>query len=262
MKQTVVLIACCHLFISCFCQQVFQLAPPLMKYPSVFFDKSIAVELQFREPGAVIRYTLDGSEPNEKSKLYEVPVIISTNKTTLKAKSFSNNYLPSAAIEKTFLKNGLPVKSVTCTKPNEKYTGGGANGLIDNLGGISSPSSRTWLGFQTDTVSVELVLNQPETIKEVMIDFLHAEDSWIFMPQKILVFTFSETINSWQKFNEGTFSFNERSPASNCEYVSFGGKSEKIKRILLKILPLQKIPEWHDGKGTPAWVFIDEIKVY
>jgi hypothetical protein len=27
-------------------------------------------------------------------------------------------------------------------------------------------------------------------------------------------------------------------------------------------VPLQSLPQWHDGKGQPAWVFMDEIKVY
>jgi Chitobiase/beta-hexosaminidase C-terminal domain len=262
MKQTVVLIACCLFYFSCLSQQVFQLAPPLMKYVSIFFKKSMAVELQFREPGATIRYTLDNTEPTEKSKLYTKPVIISTNKTTLKAKSFSKKYAASEPVANTFIQSGISIKAIDCTPPNEKYTGTGANALIDNNGGNPSGSSKTWLGFQNDTVTIELTLQQPQSIKEVLIDFLHAEGGWIFMPEKIAVYIFNETTKTWQAFNQKIFSFDAATPGSNCEYTSIEGQPAKTGKVLVKIMPLQNIPGWHDGKGKHAWVFIDEIKVY
>ena len=35
--------------------------------------------------------------------------------------------------------------------------------------------------------------------------------------------------------------------------------TQKLKLVLL---PLKKIPDWHNGKGNHGWLFIDEIKVY
>ncbi len=68
-----------HLYISIFfllfsfnvrAQDSFQLAPPLLRYPSVFFTKEAVVEMVFAEAGTQIRYTLNGQEPNDKSPIY------------------------------------------------------------------------------------------------------------------------------------------------------------------------------------------------
>jgi hypothetical protein len=35
------------------------------------------------------------------------------------------------------------------------------------------------------------------------------------------------------------------------------GASFKFYRFTL--LNLKKLPKWHPGKGTPAWIFVDEL---
>jgi hypothetical protein len=33
-------------------------------------------------------------------------------------------------------------------------------------------------------------------------------------------------------------------------------------KLLINIIVKKKIPDWHPAKGSHAWMFIDEIKVY
>lgn len=58
-----------------------------MKTPvAVIFAKSVAVTIETRVPGAKIRYTLDGTEPDKNSPLYEGSILIErTTKLTAKA---------------------------------------------------------------------------------------------------------------------------------------------------------------------------------
>ncbi|EJX00036.1 hypothetical protein EVA_11857 [gut metagenome] len=51
-------------------------------------------ELGSATPGAVIRYTLDGSEPNETSAIYNEPLKLQKT-TTIKAKGFKEGFIPS-----------------------------------------------------------------------------------------------------------------------------------------------------------------------
>ncbi len=53
-----------------------------------------SVKITCLTPGAEIRYTLDGSEPDENAVLYICPLLISNN-ATLKAKAFKANCTPS-----------------------------------------------------------------------------------------------------------------------------------------------------------------------
>ena len=53
---------------NCFSQPSFQLAPPILKYKSAFFSGTTSFVFIFNQPGAEVRYTLNGNEPTENSK--------------------------------------------------------------------------------------------------------------------------------------------------------------------------------------------------
>ncbi len=97
--------------------------PPQFSIPGSFYSGAQSVELSSELAGADIRYTLDGSEPNESSALYTAP--LSGNATfILKAKVFAENYLPSESkgytyfIDEHFIvfdeTDRLPIVSVSC----------------------------------------------------------------------------------------------------------------------------------------------------
>lgn len=58
------------------------------------FTESVDVDLNSTTEGAEIRYTLDGSEPDEKSALYTAPVKVEKS-LTLKARAFKQGFAPS-----------------------------------------------------------------------------------------------------------------------------------------------------------------------
>ena len=263
MKPTVFLTACLLVLAPCAAQPLFQLAPPVMKYTSAFFTDRAVVRLQFRQPGAVIRYTLNGSAPNGSSTLYTGPIQITRNKTILTAKAFSQQYLPSAPVTSTFIKAGIPVASVNSSQPNGKYAAAGSASLIDNKGGIATLSARTWLGFQGDTIHIELALAKPVAVKEVLVDFLQDEGSWIFLPRQVALYYFNEKTAAFELYKKEDFLSDSPNPGARCYYAGMAtGKDITTDRIKLQVMPLQHIPDWHDGKGQAAWLFIDEIKVY
>src|SRR5258706_2760256 len=102
-----------------FCQE-FQLAPPLLKYNSVFFSAAATFSVVFNQPGTAVYYTLNGNEPTENDLMYKAPVTVS-KRTIVKVKAIGKNYLPSETISTEFIKNGKPVKFVQYSKPHESY---------------------------------------------------------------------------------------------------------------------------------------------
>ncbi len=57
--------------------------------------------------GAEIRYTLDGSEPNEASTLYSTPINIPLNTTVMiKAKAYKTNWIPSLTYSASYVVTG------------------------------------------------------------------------------------------------------------------------------------------------------------
>jgi outer membrane protein assembly factor BamB len=82
-------------------------APPLVLTPSREFDDSIRVELADRNSIGAIRYTLDGSEPNDKSPLYTGAISL-TRTTTVKAKTYWGGSQSSAVAQTKFVRLTSP----------------------------------------------------------------------------------------------------------------------------------------------------------
>lgn len=259
MKNTTCLIAVMFVCGALSAQETFSLAPPLMKYPSVFFTKEAKIELFFAEPNTQIHYTTNNQEPTENDPIYSTPLSITKNFTTVKAKVFSKIYQPSDVVQATFIKDGLHIKSVECTPPNPKYTASGATALIDNQGGNASSSSKTWLGFQTDTVEIVLHFNKKQRVKKVLLNLLQDYGSWIFLPERIEAFSFNDKTQSFQLIVKQDENVKGASCTPSVLNLKKGIKTDKIK---VQLYLVKQIPDWHAGKGGRSWIFIDEIKVY
>ncbi|MCB5278633.1 MAG: chitobiase/beta-hexosaminidase C-terminal domain-containing protein [Candidatus Cloacimonetes bacterium] len=67
---------------------------PTFNPPAGPYLQPINVTISSSTDGATIRYTLDGTEPNESSTIYANPINVSQN-TTIKAKAWAEGYEPS-----------------------------------------------------------------------------------------------------------------------------------------------------------------------
>lgn len=246
---------------SCLSQTTFQLAPPMLKYKSAFFTSITSFEVIFNQPGAEVRYTLNGNEPTANDLLYSTPIAIK-KRIQLKVKAFGNNFLPSETVSATFVKDGKAIRQIQYSKPNESYYKSKPDILNDNIGGIINYRSGTWLGYDNDTVTIDIDLEKKETINTVLINLLQDENSWIFLPEQILVYYYNDKQNTFLKTANEEFTHSTPGP-KQCNLRDIK-PTQKIKtdKLKLVLLPLKKIPDWHTGKGNHGWLFIDEIKVY
>jgi len=253
-----------------YAQDGFQLAKPLVKYKSVFFKDSAKLELKFTQSGAKIYYTIDNTmyhenpdEPSEKSLLYKKPIIIKKQFGTVKAKVFCKGFIPSETVEYSFAREGKKIKRITATTPDAKYPGTGDSTLFDNKGGVEDLNSKTWMGFYTDSIDFVIELTKKETVNSILLSFLQNEDSWVFLPELILVYYFDESKKVFVPFGREEL-FHEKKSPTGIGFRFIVPKIENIKtqKLMIDIRSVKKIPEWHEAKGQQAWCFIDEIKVY
>jgi hypothetical protein len=244
-----------------FSQPLFQLAPPMLKYKSAFFSGTTSFEVIFNQPGAEVRYTLNGTEPTEHDLLYSSPVVIS-KKTQVKVKAFGKDLLPSETVGVQFIKDGKQISQVSFSKPNEYYAKANADILNDNNGGLLNYRSGGWLGYDNDTVTITVDLEKKEAINKVLISLLQDENAWIFLPEQILVYYYNDKQKAFVPAGKETFA--HTSPGIKQNQMREIVPSQKIKTDKLQVVlfPIKKIPDWHAGKGNHGWLFIDEIKVY
>lgn len=244
-------------------QNEFRLAPPVVRYESVFFEKTATVTMQFAQAGTSIRYTTNGQDPTEKSPAYTQPLVLTKNRTTLKARTFGSGYLSSEVVKATFFKSGLPIKSISHDLPHERYSGSGNATLSDGKGGNTAHSNPTWLGFQQDSVMLSLTLEQPRRVKSLLLHVLQNHGTWIFMPQAVEFWGQESGSEKWFLMGRQTVKPLPKSKDAECLALSVDTRSKlKPAQIRVKIFPLERIPEGCPGAGKLAWLFLDEVKLY
>ncbi len=96
------------------------LDPPQFSHPAGLYSQPLFLELSSNLAGSVVHYTLDGSSPTEDSPQYQQPILI--NRTTVvRAKAFSNQWLPSRTITQTYILDQsftIPVISIATNPKN------------------------------------------------------------------------------------------------------------------------------------------------
>lgn len=253
------------LLVFCFqseAQQIFQLAPPLIKYSTVFFKKTALVPLVFAQSGTSIHYTTNGAEPGANSALFKKPIRM-RRQTTIKAKVFGAGFLPSETVEATFIRDGLPVRSVTAAKPDERHAGSGPRTLFDNEGGITNSDAKTWLGYRQDSMMFQVRLDRARRVRSVLLHFLQNRGSWIFLPQQILIFYRDRRDGNLKKFSEaGSSGIMASNDGITVPQVVHAKSNVRTPELLIIVKPVSQIPAGHPGSGQPSWLFIDELKVY
>ena len=204
---------------NCLGQTPVQLAPPMLKYPSVFFTNAAMVEMKFAQKGANIYYTLNGQQPTVKDKIYKRPLKINKSFTTLKAITGGTAFLASEIVSATFVKDGLEIKTEQHSTPNEKYKGNGPNTLFDNEGGVANMKSTNWIGYQQDSVEITVEMKTSQQLHSVLLDFLEDYKSWIFLPQSISVDYFNQSSLGFEKFSEKFFELDKRASGPDCRPI-------------------------------------------
>src|SRR5688500_6717410 len=97
-------------------QDKIQLAAPQTPSTKVFFQNSTCISFEFRQPGAVIRYALNGDEPDLNSTIYKEPICVSGSEI-IKAKSFLKSLIPSESVSVKCIKTNDVIKSISGTAP-------------------------------------------------------------------------------------------------------------------------------------------------
>ena len=86
---------------------------PVASYNSGDINYLSEITLSTTTPQATIRYTLDGSVPNENSSIYVSPIVISQS-VILKAKAYRNGFVPSSVVTYNYVVHTVanPISSV------------------------------------------------------------------------------------------------------------------------------------------------------
>ena len=208
--------------------------------------------------GMEIRYTLNGSDPNPNSGRYDKPFELS--KTTLvKAALFAKDKIAGSISKREIIVSIASGKPVTIIKPYSfKNPGTGNQAMTDGLTGTDSYKSG-WQGYEGTDMEFIVDLLQPTKISSVRLNFVKKPSDWVLFPAEV-VFSTSKDGKTWKILI--TNKFDAGSPSER-EIKAAGGKFPEMEVRYIKVgaTSPKALPEWHQYKGHPCWIFADELIV-
>lgn len=206
-----------------------------------------------------VRYTLDGSDPCGDSPVYTGPVEIRES-CTLKARSERNGVL-GKIYEKSFTAHkamGRPVQALTETHHNYKYNC--PDMLTDGLRGSGPYNSGDFAGWYNKPFEAVIEMDG-SPYNSVMLSTFAFRYDYIFGPADMTVYVSEDgkeytevahsdyTIEGLMDDNNGCAEYTLTFPETTAAYLKVTAGC------------LEALPDWHPGKGSPGFLFVDEVVV-
>ncbi|HEY6913635.1 MAG TPA: family 20 glycosylhydrolase, partial [Paludibacter sp.] len=164
---------------------------------SVSADRKVLVTLEADNPNAEIRYTLDGSSPTAKSKLYTEPLKLS-EPATVKAVAVEKGKITGKEFSKSFIVSKATGLSYVQNPINTWYRGDNVYSLTDGvIGNTKSISQWIAVGGSKDGEFV-IDLLKTQNINRLSVGLLNAPAFCGLYPPEIKVFTSADGSNYTQ----------------------------------------------------------------
>lgn len=208
---------------------------------------------------AEIRYTLDGTEPTANSTLYTGAIVLQKS-AKIRAAAFRNGKRSSVTSQDiSFNKaTACPVELLQPTHKNYTYKGGAT--LTDGLLGDKGFGTGRWLGFSGNDLEAVIDLKQNTDVSSVSLNTCVDKGSWIFDARNIEV-SVSANGKSFTKVASKSLPALEEQTPDNIYTYELTFPQTTTRYVKVTATSEHNIPEWHGGKGKPAFLFVDEISV-
>ena len=206
-----------------------------------------------------VYYTLDGSEPTTASAKYEAPIEIKQS-CTLKAKGIGERGETRLFSEEiTFSK--ATAKPIKLLQPiHRNYTFKGDITLVDGLKGNPNYRTGRWLGFCGTDLEAVVDLKNEEEISSVKFNTSVDKGDWVFDVLGITVSVSNDGENFTDVFDQTYPDLTAEDENKIYEHkVEF--EPVKARYVKVKALSDRDMPDWHGGKGYPAFIFVDELEI-
>ncbi|OHX64291.1 GH92 family glycosyl hydrolase [Flammeovirga pacifica] len=226
-----------------------------------FFGASLPIKLFCNNTDAIIRYTLDGSEPNAKSKKYTNGIQIYKS-TTLKAKAFKEGLIESKTFEHQYIKTqsarlGKGYPKINLSHETEDYGKTDGSQLIDQKLASDAFADGHWNGFIKNNLEAVIDLGKTTNIKQVKYNTLSNTYVWIFPPKATTVWV-STNKKNWKKVGYAKYeNVLEHEHKIITNSVNIGHQNARY--IKIEIENYGGMPKWHGGAGQTPFLMIDEI---
>ena len=241
-------------------QEEVQLAKPVLRSAKVFFEEQTNVKMGLDLAGVELFYQIT-SDGAVQEGIYNEPLLLKEDfevKALAKHPDFKSS--DTVSVEGIRVDNRLGYEILSLSPaPSEKYAAGGQDNLRDGKKAAAYVSAKGWLGFDQESVQIDLKLDQPMAHCTAILSCFINQNAWIFAPEAIELWLSSDG----KDFQKGqSIPFNDHSAVPlQFYFAQMKGSLPDCRYLRFKIKPLSTLPDWHAGAGKNAWLFLDEILI-
>jgi hypothetical protein len=147
------------------------------------------------------------------------------------------------------------------SKYTPQYNAGGDEGIIDGIYGNENWRKGEWQGYQGQDFECIIDLGATKNISEFSSNYLQDTRAWIIFPAETeyLVSMDGKKFISAGKVMNTIPADDYKTQLKNFELHL--PKTVKARYVKVVAKNFGKLPEWHQGAGGDAYIFIDEIDV-
>lgn len=249
------------------------ISAPVLEYATEVFEDSMEIRILVNDeelmlPSAQskykIVYTLDGSEPGNKSSVYKSGTSIWVKASAqLKARIIllaKRNLLVSQVAGAQLYKFVNHFDITLKSRYNKQYTAGGDKGIFDGLQGDADWRKGRWQGYQGSDFELIVDTRENNRLDTVLFGTLQDTRSWILFPKYVQVYGSDDGVHFEPAGRcENTVADTAMNNMRSDFQVICNGKTYRFLKIVAG--NYGKLPAWHPGAGGDAFIFVDEIRI-
>ena len=240
--------------------EMLKLNAPLLKNKTYVLNPGEKVVLRHNLPGTVMRYSLDGTDPDSvTSPVYKDPLDVK-DYALIKTKAFKDGWLSSDVAEFFFFRKGFQPDSISlATKPDERFQGDGVKTLMDGEKGLPDFYRHpAWMAFRENDLVLDFSFekNVP-TVRNITLSFAHNNWHICLPPDEMQLWGGNEPgkLSLISKFDPGDL---PKPGKARIEGVSMDVPPSGFKYYRLVAKPTRALPDGNPNKRT-LWLMVDEV---
>lgn len=211
---------------------------------------------------APIYYTLDGTTPTAASEKYNGVIKVNQD-CQVNAVAIRDNGTSKVFTENIVFNKATAKKITVLSNINKQYMYNGAATLVDGLQGNDNYKTGRWIAFVNQDLEAVIDFGQPTEFSSVQVNTNVNWGDWIFDARGMVIEVSEDGENFRQIARTEYPATTEENRAErnglNEHALSFETANARFVKVTLA--SEKQMPEWHSGKGKPAFMFVDEIIV-
>lgn len=208
---------------------------------------------------APIHYTLDGTEPTVASPVADSILVIKQS-CTLNALAIRTTGNSRMLTEKIVFSKSTSKPTKANQPVNRQYQFNGVTTLTDGLKGNGNYKTGRWIAFYRNDMDVTIDLQQPTEISTVSFTTCVEKGDWVFDARGFTV-EVSDDGENFTKVASEEYPVMKADDRNGLYEHKLTFTPVKTRYVRVMVPSEKSIPQWHGGRGNPAFLFVDEITI-